>query len=1141
MTEKYQLLSDIIEVRTNFHRSVSLEKDYRADNKNQNEYIVTLSARKTLRVIIEGLEGEGPFRSITLTGPYGVGKSAFALFLSQLFCGSPSIQKTAFYKLQKADPRLSQLFSECNIFQNGSKGYLPILMTLRRSPASYCILQGAADSLLSTKDKVFQNIGARLQTKIEKAGDNLVIDSRFVVEEIDGIAKAAVKLGYDGVLFIADELGKVFEYAARDSHKGDVFVLQEIAEKAARSGDSPLVVIGLLHQGFDEYAKHLDMATRQEWTKIQGRFNDIAFQEPAEQLIRLIAEAIEWQVDDKNVVLSRCLRDLSKKAISVGINPPSMSKEEFDEICTRCYPLHPTTLIALPILFNRFTQNERSLFSFLTSLEAGGFQNFLRNYPFNPERPRFFRLSHLFDYFTINFGAGIYRQPHARRLLEAADALDRKEKLTTLHEDLIKTIGILSVLGEFSHVRSTEAAIALSVDDKTKFTRNIKAKMNELRETSLLTFRKFNNTYKIWEGSDIDIEERIDEGIRRIKHFGLSNIIEKYVVKRPMVARRHSFETGFLRYFDLRYVDDPDEIELPKREESKADGIIFVCLSETENQAVAFRKRAVDAKERMNVLFAIPQQIGELRSAAVELAGLRWAWNNTPGLRDDRVARREMAIRITEAEQLLTRSLEGLLDPRPEPVGSSCLWFWNGERPNDQVKNRSDVLQLLSDVCNDLYYSTPSVRNELVSRRSLSSAAAAARRNLIEAMLTKHDLPLLGIEGFPPERSIYESFLYSTGIHSETRVGIWGFSPPTESIEHNLRPTWEHLYSRVFANCPEMIPVDILYAELSSPPYGVLDGLHPLLLCAFLQTYPDETTLYREGTFIPIPSVADYEVLLRRPELFSISGTKVVGAKQLVVERLAKGLNTKPATVAVVRKLFAMMKGLPDFAWHSRRLPKTTIALREAFRGAKSPERFLFEELPEALQMPDFYDSNPKKKDINDFFKSLNKNLQNLYDAKNSAISNARDILLKACGFGKGEENWQVLRNTAVVLETSETEPNLLAFLKRVIQSGADAPGIEAVLALVANRAPKSWTDADMDRFPFAAASIGKSFKDAVGMRGLNSNSDAIFAKLSPEEKQQAEDILKYVRRYLNRNVNTTSSRAFHAAIISLLEEMNDD
>ena len=55
------------------------------------------------------------------------------------------------------------------------------------------------------------------------------------------------------------------------------FSLQRFAEAASRSGDEPLFVVSLLHQGFSAYADHLDQSTEREWEKIAGRFEEIVF------------------------------------------------------------------------------------------------------------------------------------------------------------------------------------------------------------------------------------------------------------------------------------------------------------------------------------------------------------------------------------------------------------------------------------------------------------------------------------------------------------------------------------------------------------------------------------------------------------------------------------------------------------------------------------------------------------------------------------------------------------------------------------------------------------------------------------------------------------------------------------------------
>ena len=87
------------------------------------------------------------------------------------------------------------------------------------------------------------------------------------------------------VIIFIDELGKFFETCAKES--SDIFFMQQIAEAAVRS-DGRLIVIGLLHQGFSQYASNLEEVTQSEWAKVQGRFADIPFNISIEEQIHLL-------------------------------------------------------------------------------------------------------------------------------------------------------------------------------------------------------------------------------------------------------------------------------------------------------------------------------------------------------------------------------------------------------------------------------------------------------------------------------------------------------------------------------------------------------------------------------------------------------------------------------------------------------------------------------------------------------------------------------------------------------------------------------------------------------------------------------------------------------------------------------------
>src|SRR5262249_5752907 len=149
------------------------------------------------------------------------------------------------------------------------------------------------------------------------------------------------RFGHDagGFLLIVDELGKFLEYGAMNPDHGDVFVLQELAEAAARS-KRPFLVVTILHQAIDRYAEHMSGGRRAEWAKVQGRFEDVAFEECTEQLMRMLAYAIRHSEDDAfSKSLRRQAKTLAKEACALDTHIGTMAGTELQDCLARCYPL----------------------------------------------------------------------------------------------------------------------------------------------------------------------------------------------------------------------------------------------------------------------------------------------------------------------------------------------------------------------------------------------------------------------------------------------------------------------------------------------------------------------------------------------------------------------------------------------------------------------------------------------------------------------------------------------------------------------------------------------------------------------------------------------------------------------------------
>ena len=141
-------LSEIFQVKGRFRRSVHLERDFYTENALDG-YVLTATARETLSRVVSTLENEAASKAWSLTGPYGSGKSAFALFAAKLL-GDPDTPTTqqALEVLQEGDSDLYRRFKSPN--GNGKEslsGFCPVLISGERAPLSLGLLRGLVRGL----------------------------------------------------------------------------------------------------------------------------------------------------------------------------------------------------------------------------------------------------------------------------------------------------------------------------------------------------------------------------------------------------------------------------------------------------------------------------------------------------------------------------------------------------------------------------------------------------------------------------------------------------------------------------------------------------------------------------------------------------------------------------------------------------------------------------------------------------------------------------------------------------------------------------------------------------------------------------------------------------------------------------------
>ena len=1071
-------LSDIFHITERFQRSVHLERDFYTENALEG-YIVTVKARETLTRLISAQENEATSKAWSLTGPYGSGKSAFALFAAKLF-GDPEAPTTqqALQLLKRGDTSLYEQF----ISTNGNKkktssGFCPVLISGERAPITLALLRGLEHGITAFNGMSPRSSLRRKIKNLSKAAEHGDIPSASEITQLFEAATHYVsENGGSGLLLVIDELGKFLEYAAQSPAQGDVFVLQTLAEFATRSRQTPLFLLTILHQAFEQYAHRLAKSQREEWAKVQGRFEDIAFVEPAEQILRLIASAIQ----DKSA------REKEYLSISIesDLKPNQLADNEFSGLLRNCLPLHPTVVLIIGAIFRRFAQNERSLFAFLSSSEPYGLQDFLSNQHYDGSVLPMLSVADLYDYLNTTIANRLYTSRDGDKWVEIEMAINRLTDPAPTLVKLIKTIGLLSIIGEVStNLKASKRILRYALDDHTpEFNQEFDTALTTLEKRSIIIYRRYNDTYALWEGSDIDIEALSHEVEGHLDpNETLTNYLSKLAPPRPLIARRHLFEKGTLRYFEVRYTDIENFDANLSEPLSDADGLVLYALPASADEVSQFVKKAngKDPTERQNVLIGIPHSTRFLRDAVTELACLHWISENTPELEGDAVARRELSIRWVAAERdvadQLTKIFGGDSD---EP----CRWFHKGQEID--INSQRARNEYLSKICDSVYHKTPFIRNELINRRKISGAVTTARRKLIQAMLENGDQENLGITGYPAEMSIYRSLLSDTGIHREIS-GMWGFHPPKTDDKNEIKHTWKAIEVFLETCEGERQPVVKLYERLMAPPLGVRSGPLPILLCAVMHHYKTEIALYENGSFIADWSMPVFERLLKAPQQFELKRFRMTGIRSDLFSQFLGAFNQSaetqtPDLLTVVTPLMRTVAQLPKYTLTTQELSDNAKNLRKVVLNAREPDELLFTQLPEAFRFPAFGTQiTTDSQAVSTFFSALQDALSELEQAYDVLLNSVEQLLVEAFSLTPTAEALRAeLVARAEPLLAVTIEIDLKGFLIQVCSGGHDHTSwLEAIATYLAKKPPSAWIDADKAQFEINLSQIARKFR----------------------------------------------------------------
>jgi hypothetical protein len=505
-------------------------------------------------------------------------------------------------------------------------------------------------------------------------------------------------------------------------------------------------------------------------------------------------------------------------------------------------------------------------------------------------------------------------------------------------------------------------------------------------------------------------------------------------------------------------------------------------------EAKSAAKRLVERTDGLIQLIAIPRPLSYLHQAVLDAQRWEWVQSNTLELNNDRFAREEVQLHLQEARNRLQSQIQEFIGLNRVSGRSTLRWFYQGKEESHSTGRR--ILGWLSEICNETFKSAPVIKNELVNRHNLSSAAAAARMRLLELMFANPDKPELGLspDRKPPEKSMYLSVLKETGLHRE-QDGEWQIGLPEGKDPSHIAPAISKIRELISKRPDSRVAIQALMDTLRRPPYGLRDGLFPILLAVVAIANEQELAFYENGTFLREVGKDAFLRMTKAPERFDIQYCKIEGVRSELFHRLAqilelsKGSDRDVELLDVVRSLCQFVSQLPEYVRNTKRLNNTALAVRSVILEAREPIRMVFHDLPEACDFRRFEIGQVASgNEVQQFVLKLKKALDELKTAFLNLQERMERGLATEFGYGERPANQyrRKLAERAEQLLVQVTENKLKAFAFRLIDDGLpDADWLESIGSFLALRPPSKWKDEDEDTFGSELDKIVGRFKRA--------------------------------------------------------------
>lgn len=1078
--------NELIKISENFQASVNIAYDLHDRTKIRN-FIPTSESIDLIETLFESVNAATQPRAHIIIGSYGKGKSHIVLeALNLLFEKDSSLFERLFKKIQNVNPGL---FDDIKNYVKSSKKILPVVINSSSASLSQSFLRAlqttlhendlnhlmpdtnftaAKNAILNWKEK-FPNAYEEFKKKInikasdfisrledfdyevysefEKIYPQVTNGSRFnpfenfdlfnIVELYENVSKKLCESdsSYMGLFVVYDEFSKYLESSISKASFADIKLLQDFAEKCNRAASlkntNQLHLLLISHKEFSNYIDTLPKEKIDGWKGVSERFSHIVLNSDYSQVYEVMGEVIQKQPAlwkefcTKNLGL---FENISEKKSAQKLF--AGKKEECRSVFEMTFPLCPFSSFILPRLSEKIAQNERTMFTFLSSREKKTLFRLTEKLDFFAKKVPLLTPDVLYDYFENQMRSEPYTSSikkiygTAKKVLLSFDSVQ-----SPLESKIIKTLCLIYALSQFERLSPTVETLTDIFTSDSYSWKDVRDAIENLVSKNIIYVRWTNDFLVLREGSELNISEMIQNAKEKRRHkITAVEVLNRCNGEKFLYPVEYNIKNEMTRYFSFEFVEESglkNALNFDSFKRPSSDGIVLGIISDGKGDE---QFAAEISKKIPNVLVILPKSEinGGFFDSLLSLDAIETLLLES---KEDKILLDELNLVLSDLEENVVNFVQNYTHPEN---GRSAYFVWGTEK---KLYRRSNLTAELSKICEESFTFTPKINNEPLNKNVLTAAADKSRRILIEGILNSSESDL-GIKG-GQEYSFMRSCLVVPKIMAE---------PCTEAKNQKYFETVDSKkigkeFANLFRTINEFVEktkkFPVPFAELineltsSEKKISIRRGVIPIYLAVVFSKIKRNLVIKNSRGELLLNAVTLVEIT-ENPSDITISSIDFDEPKETYVKSLVKMFSNslenentdfeKIEYNQIVLRMTSWYRSLPKYSREKKYgVKRESLAFMDELKTAVfSSQNFLFEKIPQIFGSNDFSEALISKiHGVKSFYEGaldeLEKNL--VETTKNCLLQNTKNASEKEslCQIGKKFLNSLESKNPGII------------------------------------------------------------------------------------------------------------------------------